>query len=113
MSVQMDRMAIAMGSVADKASAEKAVADMKSIVGEMKRIAARAKTLSQPGPELRAKLDAKLKAKEADLEQSLAGSQATLVKAGPEAAGIIMKGLMELAPAIDEVSGLFNDAEKK
>ena len=35
------------------------------------------------------------------------------MKAGPEAAGIITKGMTELAPALDEVSDLFKEPEKK
>lgn len=110
--MQMDRMATALGSVADKASAERAMTDMKAIVGEMKKIAAHAKALGQPGADLRAKLDAKLKAKVAELQERMAGSQASLVKAGPEATGIIIKGMLELAPAMDEIAGLFKEEEK-
>ena len=110
---QMDRVATAMSAVQDQATAERAVADMKSIVEEMKKIAPRAQALGEPGGELKARLAAKMKAKEADLQKKIAGSQAAMVKAGPEAAGIIMKGMAELAPTLGEMSALFDEAEAK
>jgi hypothetical protein len=79
----------------------------------MKKIAARAKALGQPGANVRAKLEAKLKAKEDDIQQKIAGSQAAMMKAGPEATGILMKGMMELAPTLNETADIFAEADKK
>ena len=47
--------------VTDKASAEKAVTDIKAVVEEMKKIAARAKALGQPSADVKAKIEAKMK----------------------------------------------------
>jgi hypothetical protein len=58
-------------------------------------------------------VDAKMKAKEAEMQQKMAGSQASLMKAGPEAAGILMRGMMELGPAMSEMGELFKPADKK
>jgi hypothetical protein len=111
--MQMDRLATAMTSVHDKASAERIVADMRSIVEEMKKSEARAKALGEPGAELKAKLNAKMQAKEAELQKRIAGSQATLMKAGAEATGIITKGLKELAPALDRLANPYRQTDTK
>jgi hypothetical protein len=111
--MQMDRLATAITAVHDKASAERAVSDMKAIVEEMRKIEARAKALGEPSAESRAKLNAKMKAKEAELQKRFAGSQAALMKAGAEATGIITKGLKELAPSLDRLGNPYHPPTTK
>lgn len=110
---QMDRMATAMGSVTDKASAEKAVTDLKSVAEEMKKLGERAKKLGEPAAELKTKLEARMTAKQAELQQKMAGMQQSMAKAGPEAGMVLMKGMMEIAPAMEEAGKLFQGADKK
>ena len=109
---QMDRMATALSSITDKASAEKAMTDMKSVVEDFKKLGTRAKALGQPSADVKAKTDAKMKAKQDEMQQKMMASQANMAKAGPEALGIIMKGMQELAPAMAEVGKIFEAADK-
>ena len=109
---QMDRMVGAMSSITDKASAEKAMTDMKGVAEELKKLGARAKALGKPSADVNAKIEAKLKAKQDELQQKMMASQAAMMKAGPEAMGIMMKGVQELAPAMAEVGKIFEAADK-
>jgi hypothetical protein len=110
---QMDRMATAMSSVTDKATAEKAVAELKNVAQEMKKIGERAKALGQPSADVKAKLEAKMKAKQDEIEKRMAGSQASLMKAGQEAGEILIKGMLEVGPAMEEAGEIFKAADKK
>jgi len=112
MSKQVDRMIAAMSSVTDKASAEKAVAEVKSVTEELKKLAARTKALGKPSAETKAKIEAKMKTKQDEVQQKMAASQAAMMKAGPEAMGIMMNGMMELGPAMIEVGKAFDSADK-
>jgi type I site-specific restriction endonuclease len=111
MFAQMDRIATAMGTVTDKASAEKAVTEIKSVTEELKKIAEKAKALGEPTGELKTKLEEKMKAKQAEIQQKMTASMAGLQKAGPEAAEVIMKGMMEIAPAMEAVGKSFGAAK--
>ncbi len=110
---QMDRMVTAMGSVADKATAEKAVAELKNVADEMKKLGERVKKLGEPSAEVKTKLEAKMTAKQTEMQQKMAGVQTSLTKAGPEAGMILMKGMAEFAPAMEEAGKLFQGADKK
>jgi hypothetical protein len=110
---QMDRMVTAMSSVTDKATAERAVAELKTVADEMKKLGERAKKLGEPSAELKTKLEAKMTAKQTEMQQKMAGAQASIAKAGPEAGMILMKGMMEFAPAMEEAGKLFQGADKK
>ncbi len=43
----------------------------------------------------------------------MAGLQGSLEKAGVEAATILMKGMQELGPVLEEVGKTFDEADKK
>ena len=104
---QMDRMVTAVSAVTDKASAEKAVADLKSVGDELKKIAERAKKLGEPSADVKAKVDGKMSAKQAEITQKMMGMQASMMKAGPEAAAILGKGLMEFGATMQETGKMF------
>ncbi len=104
---QMDRMVTAVSAVTDKASAEKAVADLKSVGEELKKIAERAKKLGEPSADVKAKVDGKMSAKQAEITQKMMGMQASMMKAGPEAAAILGKGMMEFGATMQETGKMF------
>ena len=104
---QMDRMVTAVSAVTDKASAEKAVADLKSVGDELKKIAERAKKLGEPSADVKAKVDGKMSAKQAEITQKMMGMQASMMKAGPEAAAILGKGMMEFGATMQETGKMF------
>ena len=110
---QMDRMASAMSSITDKASAEKAVTELKAVAEEMKKLGERAKKLGEPSAEVKTKLEAKMIAKQTEMQKTMAGMQASMTKAGPEAGMVLMKGMAEIAPAMQEAGKLFQGADKK
>lgn len=110
---QMDRMASAMSSITDKASAEKAVTELKAVAEEMKKLGERAKKLGEPTAEVKTKLEAKMIAKQTEMQKTMAGMQASMTKAGPEAGMVLMKGMAEIAPAMQEAGKLFQGADKK
>lgn len=105
---QMERMATAVSSVTDKASAEKAVAELKSVGEEMKKLAEKAKAMKDPSAEVQAKIDAKMKTKQEEIQKKMMGMQATLAKAGPEAATILMGGLAEFGKVMEEAGKAFS-----
>jgi len=107
MIVQIDRMATAVSSVTDKATAEKAAAELKSVGEEMKKIAEKAKGMKDPSAEVQAKIDAKMKAKQEEVQKKMAGIQGTLAKAGPEAAAVLMGGMAEFGKAMEEAGKAF------
>src|SRR5690349_18892558 len=76
--VQMDKMAEAILSVKDKATAEKAVADLLGIAGELKQVAARAKAVGQPTAEQKQKLQAQLQTHTIELKKRLAAGKEQL-----------------------------------
>lgn len=104
---QMDRMVTAVSAVTDKASAEKAVADLKSVGDELKKIAERAKKLGDPSADVRAKIEGKMSAKQTEITQKMMGMQASMLKAGPEAAAILGKGMMEFGATMQETGKMF------
>ena len=104
-------MVLVVSAVTDKASAEQAVAELKVIAANLKKAQSRASTLGKPGAGRRAKLAAQMKSKDAELRKRLADSQATLQKAGPEATGILIEGMKELAPTMDELEALFEEPQ--
>lgn len=110
---QMERMTTALVSVTDKATAEKAVVELKGVGAELKKVAERAKAAGKPTDEVKTKLEAKMKAKEKELEAKMAGLQGSLEKAGVEAATILMKGMEELGPILEEVGKTFEEADEK
>ncbi len=110
--VQMDRMATALLTVKDKESAEKAVTELMAIAGDLKKIAARAKTAATPTPEEKAKVLAKMQAKSLEIKNRLGQAKEQLAKAGLEAAAVLGKGMMEFGRAMQEVGQAFEAADK-
>ena len=111
--VQMDRMANAVLSVTDKATADKAVAELLSVADDLKKIAAKAKGLGQPSDEIKAKIEAKMKAKTEEIQKKMETVPASLAKAGPEAAEVLGKGMEKFGAAMEEVGKAFEEADKK
>jgi pyruvate formate-lyase activating enzyme-like uncharacterized protein len=105
--VQMDRMATAMSTVTDKATAEKAVVELKSVAEEIKKIAEKAKAMKDPTAEVQAKIEAKMKSKQEELGKKMMGAQANIVKAGPEAGKILMEGMAEFGKVMEEAGKAF------
>ena len=103
----MERMSTAMGSVTDKASAEKAVAEMKAVAADMKGIAERAKKLGEPSGDVKTALEASMKAKTEELQKKMMGSMSKLAAAGPEAMAVIQAGMAEIGPTMEEAGKLF------
>jgi hypothetical protein len=110
---QMEKMANAVASVKDKASAEKAVAEMKAVAEELKKIAARAKAVGKPSAEVKAKIDAKMKPRQQAVEKQMVTAQTNLAAAGPEAAAILQKGMMELGQTMMEVAMALEGTDQK
>jgi hypothetical protein len=104
---QMDRMAVTMGTITDKATAEKAMAELSSVVEEIKKIGARAKALGDPSADVQKKLEEKMKAKTQELQTKLTGAMVSMAKAGPEAAAIVAKGMQEFGAAMQEAGKAF------
>ncbi|MEK0450636.1 MAG: hypothetical protein RL088_2904 [Verrucomicrobiota bacterium] len=105
--VQMERMATAVSSVTDKATAEKAVTELKSVGEEMKNLAEKVKAMKDPSAEVQAKIEAKMKAKQEEIQKKMMGMQANLTKAGPEAAAILMGGMAEFGKVMEEAGKAF------
>jgi hypothetical protein len=108
-SMQIDRMKVVLSSVNDKPSAERAVSNMKTIVSDLKKAEARAKALGQPDAALKPKLAERMKRKMTELEKAFEDSQTVLARAGPEATAIVMKGMKDLGPDMDRVTGIYAD----
>lgn len=111
--VQMDRMANAVISVTDKATAEKAVAELMSVTEELKKIAPSAKGLGEPSAEVKEKIMLKMKAKQEEIQKKMETVPAQLQKAGQEAAQVLMKGMAGFGAAMQEVGKAFEEADKK
>jgi hypothetical protein len=107
LNAQMDKLGTAVASVTDKASAEKAVTEIKTVSTEMKAIAERAKKIGDPSKEVQAKLEAKMKTKQEEMVAKMVGAQANLTKAGPEAALILKGGMDEFGATMQEVEKAF------
>lgn len=103
----MEHMATAMSSISDKASAEKAVADMRAAVADMKKLSERWKKLGEPTREVRTKIEAEFRPKGEKLGKAMVESMMQMVKAGPEALAILQAGMKELKPAMDEAGKMF------
>ena len=103
----MERMSNAMGSITDKASAEKAVAEMKTVAGDMKSLGERAKKLGEPSGEVKTELEASMKAKTEELQKKMAGSMMKIAAAGPEAMEVLQAGMKEIGPSMEEAGKLF------
>jgi hypothetical protein len=111
--VQMERMVTALGTVTDKVTAEKAVQQLMDVATELKKIAARAKAVGQPSAEIKAKIEAKMKSKQEDFMKKMVAVQQGIAKAGPEAAAVLQKGMVEFGTAMQEVGKAFQDADAK
>ena len=103
----MERVATAMSSISDKASAEKAVGEIKSAVADFKKLAERAKKLGDPTPEVKAKIEASMKAQGEVLQKTMMASMGKLVAAGPEALAVLQAALKDLSPAMEEAGKMF------
>jgi hypothetical protein len=110
---QMERMVAALATVTDKPTAEKAVTQLMDVAAELKKVAARAKAVGQPTPEVKAKIEAKMKERQTEIMKKMPEVQANLQKAGPEAAQVIQKGMIEFSTAMQEVGKAFKDADAK
>ena len=108
MTGQLDRMTNSLLAVTDKASAEKAATELKSVVEEFKKIGERAKKMGDPSADVKARLEASMKAKQVEVQTKMAGIGPVLMKAGPEAQSIVMKALAEFGPAMAEVGKVFS-----
>src|SRR5688572_9634924 len=103
--VQMDRLATNLVSVTDKASAEKAVVELRSIKEKMTDIRMRGKVLGKPAPDVDAALKTKMAAKGAELTKRLEELPKVLEKAEPEAMVIFQKGLQEFQAMVPPAKG--------
>jgi hypothetical protein len=110
--VQMDRVADTILTIKDKATAEKAMADLQTIVVELKKIAARAKAVGQPPAELKEKLMTQFRTKTAEVQKRIAGAKDQIAKAGLEAAAVLGKGMVEFGKGMQEVGEAFQAADK-
>ena len=103
----MERVATAMSSISDKASAERAVVEMKAAVADFKKLSERAKKLGDPTPEVKAKIEAEMKAQGEVLQKTMMASMGKLAAAGPEALAVLQAALKELLPAMEEAGKMF------
>ena len=103
----MERMSTAMTSITDKATAEKAVADMKVIANDMKAISERAKKLGEPSADVKARIDASMKAKADELQKKMMAGMMKVATAGPEAMAVLQAGMKEIAPIMEEAGKTF------
>jgi hypothetical protein len=110
---QMERMANAVASITDKATAEKAATELKSVGEELKKVAARAKAVGTPAADVKTKIEEKMKTKQEAIEKKMAAAQESLGKAGPEAMAVLMKSMTELAPVFQEIGEAFEEGGKK
>lgn len=109
---QLDRMVDIILTVKDKPSAEKAVADIKGVIEELKKIGTRAKAVAQPTPEMKAQIQAKLQAKAEEFKKRIADAKEQFAKAGLEASAVLAKGLMEMSSALRDAMQAFEQPEK-
>jgi hypothetical protein len=100
---QMDKIATAVASVKDKASAEKAVTEIKAASAEMKKLSDRYNALGAPSAEVKTKVDTKMKAKEEEMKKKMAN----LANMGEEAGGILMAGLIAVTPDMEAAGKTF------
>ena len=103
----MERMSTAMTTITDKATAEKAVADMKVIANDMKAISERAKKLGEPSADVKARIDASMKVKAEELQKKMVASMMKVATAGPEAMVVLQEGMKEIAPIMEEAGKTF------
>lgn len=103
----MERMSTAMTSITDKATAEKAVADMKVIANDMKAISERAKKLGEPSTDVKTRIDASMKVKAEELQKKMMASMMKVATAGPEAMVVLQEGMKEIAPIMEEAGKTF------
>jgi hypothetical protein len=96
---QFDRLPVVVESVKDKATAEKAVADLEQIGEEIKKIGERAKGLkiSAAGQK---ELEAKLGTKVVELKSKLAAAMQKAQAAGPEALETLKTGMIKWGEAM-------------
>jgi hypothetical protein len=97
---QMEKLANAMSEAKDKATAEKAAADIKAMIPDFKKLGERAKALGKASPEVATKIQAKLKPKQEELSKKMAGAGPG---ASPEAGLALMGAVMELMPHMQEI----------
>jgi hypothetical protein len=109
---QMDRMVDIILTVKDKPSAEKAVADLKPVLEDLKKIGGRAKAVGTPSPEVKAQIAAKMQAKAVQFQKRIADAKEQFAKAGVEATAILAKGMMELGKTMQEAMQGFEQADK-
>ncbi len=103
----MERMSTAMTTITDKATAEKAVADMKVIANDMKAVSERAKKLGEPSADVKARIDASMKVKAEELQKKMMASMMKVATAGPEAMVVLQEGMKEIAPIMEEAGKTF------
>ncbi len=110
---QMDRMANAVLTITDKATAEKAVLELMSVTEELKKIATGAKGLGEPSKETKDRIMAKMKVKQEEIQTKMKTVPAQIKKAGAEAATVLAKGMEGFGAAMQEVDKAFKEADKK
>lgn len=110
---QYDRMAKALASVTDKASAEKAGKEMKSIAEELKKTATRAQALGEPPVDVKAKVENKMRAIEAKWSQTLEAQRARVKALPADVTEAFKKASDDAAPAWLDTAAAFKKADKK
>lgn len=108
LAARMEQMALVIGGVTDKDSAERAVMALRAVVEEMKAVALEAKASGEPPPEERVRLAAQLRAASENLERRMAALRVPMQKAGPHAVMILFSGLKELTPAMNGITALYD-----
>ncbi len=109
---QLDKLAKTLDGVTDKASAEKAAKEMKSIADELKKVAVRAQALGQPPVDVKAKIENKMGAIAAKFAEKMEaqGAKKTLP---PEATQAFADSAKDVLPTMQEVAAAFTTADKK
>jgi hypothetical protein len=110
---QMERMSTSLLAITDKASAEKAITECKDVAAQLLKIAERAKAIGKPSAEVKAQMEAKVKTRQEEFQKKMEGFGPILEKAGPDAAQVVMKGMQEIAPALEQMAKVFGEADKK
>ena len=97
----MEEFVDIIASVKDEASADKAAKDLDKVASKMEKLKAQADKLGDPSADVKAKIEADMKARRQAIQQKMMGSMTTMMA---------NQNLMEkLKPAMDRITKVMQD----
>lgn len=113
----MDELVVAMSEIQDKESLATSTKKLEKIADGIVALSKNAQELDPPTDEQKEKLNAKMDAQEAGMEEKMEGAAAGIAKLDPESQQAFMAAMMKFGQKVEaagnELEGIYEDEEEE